>query len=42
MTNRQRFQALMSYAPVDRIPVLVMEPWEDDTLARWRKEGLGQ
>ena len=40
MTHRQRFQALMLYQPIDQLPVVAMEPWENDTLARWRGEGL--
>jgi len=30
----------MSYEPVDRLPVLALEPFEPSALARWRREGL--
>ena len=40
MTDRERFRRLMSYQPVDRLPALVLEPYEVEALARWRTEGL--
>lgn len=30
----------MSYEPVDRLPVLALEPFEPSALDRWRREGL--
>jgi uroporphyrinogen decarboxylase len=40
MTDRQRFQRRMSYQPADRLPALVLEPFEVEAIARWRTEGL--
>jgi uroporphyrinogen decarboxylase len=40
MTNRERFRRLMQYEPVDRLPVMAVEPFEPEALARWRLEGL--
>ena len=40
MTNRERFLRIMNYQPVDRLPVLDLEPLEVLTLDRWRKEEL--
>lgn len=40
MTGRERFQRIMQYQPVDRLPVLFLEPYEGATLDRWRGEGL--
>ena len=40
MTNRQRFDRLMSFQPVDRLPMMEWAPWWDKTLDRWRGEGL--
>jgi len=40
MTNRERFRRVMSYQPVDRVPVMVLEPYEPTALERWRREGL--
>ncbi len=40
MNDRQRFNAIMNYQPVDALPVMRLEPYEDDGIARWRKEGL--
>jgi len=40
MTNKERFQAIMSFRPFDRLPVLEWAPWWKKTLDRWRGEGL--
>jgi len=40
MNDRERFQRVMRYEPVDRLPALVVEPYEVEALARWRTEGL--
>jgi len=40
MLARERFRALMRYEPVDRLPVLALEPFEQVAIARWRGEGL--
>lgn len=40
MTNRERFQRVMRFEPVDRLPVFEWAPWWDKTLERWYKEGL--
>jgi hypothetical protein len=40
MTSRERFQALMSFQPVDRLPILEWASWWDLTLRRWQAEGL--
>jgi len=40
MTDRERFQRVMRYEPVDRLPALVVEPYEVEALTRWRTEGL--
>ena len=40
MTPRERFRALMQYEPVDRLPVLAVEPYEQTAIERWRQEGL--
>ncbi|MBI2299297.1 MAG: hypothetical protein HYU66_10215, partial [Armatimonadetes bacterium] len=40
MTDRERFRRRMSYQPADRLPALVLEPYEVEALARWRLEGL--
>lgn len=40
MNERERFHRLMTYQPVDRLPVLALEPYEETALARWRQEGL--
>ena len=40
MTNRERFQRIMRYEPVDRLPVMQIEPYEKPSVERWRKEGL--
>ena len=40
MTDRERFARVMRYEPVDRLPVLALEPYEEDAVRRWRGEGL--
>lgn len=40
MTNREGFLRLMAYEPVDRLPVLALEPFEPTAIERWRTEGL--
>jgi hypothetical protein len=39
MTDRERFAAVMSYQPVDRVPVWYFGYWQE-TLDRWMREGL--
>ena len=39
MNDRERFCATMHYEPRDRCPVMDFGFW-DDTLERWRREGL--
>jgi len=40
MNARERFRRLMRYQPVDRLPVLALEPYEPTAVERWRNEGL--
>lgn len=40
MTARERFHAVMGFKPFDRLPVIEWAPWWDETIARWRDEGL--
>ena len=40
MTDRERFRRLMRCEPIDRLPVLALEPYEQTALERWRREGL--
>ncbi len=40
MNTRERFQAVMRFQPVDRLPMIEWAVWWDATLARWRHEGL--
>ena len=40
MTNRERFQALMHFQPVDRLPIVEWASWWNETLDRWHGEGL--
>lgn len=40
MTSRERFRAVMQFRPVDRLPMLEWAHWWDQTLDRWRGEGL--
>ena len=41
MTARERFRAVMNFQPVDRLPVVEWAMWWDETVDRWRREGLG-
>jgi len=40
MNPRQRFQKIINFEPVDRLPVLALEPYEIPVIERWRKEGM--
>ena len=40
MNHLERFQAVMNFQPVDRLPRIEWASWWDQTLARWRREGL--
>ena len=40
MTARERFRRTMAYEPVDRLPVLALEPFEQTAIDRWQEEGL--
>ena len=40
MNDRERFLRTMRYEPVDRLPVLALEPVESQAIERWRREGL--
>jgi hypothetical protein len=40
MTPRERFHAVMSFQPFDRLPVVEWAIWWDKTIERWHTEGL--
>ena len=40
MNDRERFRRVMNYEPVDRPPVIALEPYEKNAIKRWRNEGL--
>jgi hypothetical protein len=40
MTPRERFQAVMGFAPFDRLPVVEWAGWWTQTIDRWHGEGL--
>jgi hypothetical protein len=40
MSVRERFHAAMSFEPFDRLPMLEWATWWDQTIDRWRSEGL--
>ena len=40
MTVRERFHAVMNFQPFDRLPIVEWAGWWDETIARWRREGL--
>ena len=40
MNNVERFRAALAGEPVDRLPAVEWAPWWDQTLERWRGEGL--
>jgi len=42
MTTRERFGAVMSFQPFDRLPVVEWAMWWDQTVDRWRREGLAE
>lgn len=40
MNARESFQAIVSYRPADRIPLMVIDPYESLTVDRWHGEGV--
>jgi len=40
MSHVERFRAVMNFQPVDRLPRWEWAMWWDETIARWKKEGL--
>ena len=42
MNHVERFRAVMSFQPVDRLPRIEWATWWDKTIARWKTEGLPQ
>jgi hypothetical protein len=40
MNHVERFRAVMSFEPVDRLPGWEWAMWWDSTIDRWRQEGL--
>ncbi len=40
MNHVERFRAVMSFQPVDRLPRWEWAMWWDETIARWHQEGL--
>jgi hypothetical protein len=40
LTNRERFQRVLRFEPVDRLPITEWAPWWDKTVRRWHNEGL--
>jgi hypothetical protein len=40
LSNRDRFNRVLRFQPVDRLPVLEWAGWWDQTIARWHTEGL--
>ncbi len=40
MTTRQRFQAVMTFEPYDRLPIVEWAGWWDKTIDRWHTEKL--
>lgn len=40
MNPRERFRAVMDFRPVDRLPAMEWICWWDETIARWKSEGL--
>ncbi len=40
LTHVERFRRVMSFAPVDRLPMIEWAMWWDKTLERWYQEGL--
>jgi len=39
MNNKDRFNSVVHFKPVDRVPFIEMRPW-DATYIRWREEGM--
>jgi len=37
---RECFRRIMSYRPAERLPLMVIDPYESLTADRWRNEGL--
>ena len=40
MNTRERFHAVMTFEPFDRLPLIEWASWWDKTIERWRGEGL--
>jgi hypothetical protein len=40
MNARKRFHRIMTFEPVDRVPLMEIEAYDRETIKRWRKEGL--
>jgi hypothetical protein len=40
MNHVERFRAVMNFQPVDRLPIWEWAMWWDETIARWKTEGL--
>ncbi len=40
LTHRRRFARVLSFQEVDRLPVVEWAPWWNQTIRRWRGEGL--
>lgn len=40
MNTRERFKAIMSFQPFDRLPVIEWAGWWGETIERWYREGL--
>ncbi len=40
MNHVERFRAVMNFEPVDRLPRWEWAMWWDETIARWKREGL--
>ena len=40
MNHVERFRAVMTFQPVDRLPLIEWATWWDKTIARWHGEGL--
>ncbi len=40
LTVRERFNRVMRFQPVDRLPIIEWAPFWDQTLIRWEQEGL--
>lgn len=42
MNNASRFKKVLAFEAVDRLPVMEWASWWDETILRWRQEGLPQ